>query len=191
VEDYVAKAQSTLAWCRQHRNGITLPKGKDGEETTEYTKEDIAEIKERAEAIVKEHGPARLKFLGERKADSAAAVKAYPDLMKGEDGKRYAELLKAIPGLQDYAARDTFIGDALEGAKVRTGKKKSFLVGEKKPTETKPADPGTPGKKAPLSTDAASSKSASPDQLTALKNRAMTSGNPEDMARYLAAKDGE
>jgi len=167
------KAREVVRWCKRNENGAVL-----GEK--EYTAEDIASIRERAEDALELHIPRRAAFLTQYKQAKPVAEKLYPFWRdrKSVEYSEAQEVLRAMPGLGQLPEHQILIGDFIAGRKAR-------IEREKAPAKPKPVlkpAPKQPG--APTSAPLARADDGK-RQYEAAREKFLKSASTVDLAKLI------
>ena len=113
------QAKQIRRWCEMNPDGAVV-KGKDGTET-EYTAEEIRNIKIRAMDALEDHLPKRAQYLQNYNQIEQVATKEYPWWKdKAARERQMAEtFIKAFPEIQKFPDYKMVIGDYIRGVKSR------------------------------------------------------------------------
>lgn len=171
------KAEEIIQWAIENAEGAVV-KGKDGEET-EYTSEEVAKIRYRAERAIRTDLPLQWEYVQQRQRFDAVAEQEFPWL-KDKKSKEYGEaqqLIQYFPELTRFPAYRIAVGDLIEGRKLREAKERS-----KQKSATPKSAPKIVSK--PV---AAPKKVATIDVKADARKRVMMSGGSErELAKYFS-----
>lgn len=132
VRERVLEARRVKRWAQNNPDGVVL-------EGKEISADEITKIKEKAEDVIEQHAPDRIRYLNDYKASHQAAVEAYPWLAKS-DSEEYALAAKTLQMLPELKARPNFevlIGDFLAGRAARLSRD-AAKSGKVKPNSVPP-----------------------------------------------------
>lgn len=158
VDNAMERARETIKWAKANKHGASVPTAPGSKETVELSAEQIEELRDEAEELLREHGPNRKKWLDGYEASHKLALDSYPDMFKaGSPDQQYiAEVIKHVPGLARHPMHEVFIGDMLTGAQIRSGRLK-LVRADSKATAAAPTRKSASNKPVPsLSTEARS-----------------------------------
>jgi len=168
------QAKQIRRWCEMNPDGAVVT-GKDGEET-EYSAEEVRNIKIRAMDALEEHLPKRMQYLSNYNQIEQVAQKEYPWWKdKSARERQMAEtFLKAFPEIQKFPDYKMVIGDYIRGVKSREQNTK---------------------KSAPVKAPSAPRMSSSPTQISnkdinvqKATQRYASKNSNEDLASIIASK---
>lgn len=146
VHARMQKAQEIKTWAMKHMHKGATVKAKDGTERF-IEPEEVAEYLASADAVLTNHGPRRLQFLGAKKQMEQEAKTVYPALFNSstQEYQQALEALKQFPWLLQSPNYALILGDALRGQKMRLdeAQKKSKPATPKLPAATAKAPPAT------------------------------------------------
>ena len=113
------QAKQIRRWCEMNPDGAVVT-GKDGNET-EYSAEEVRNIKIRAMDALEEHLPKRMQYLQNYNQIEQVAQKEYPWWKdKSARERQMAEtFIKAFPEIQKFPDYKMVIGDYIRGVKSR------------------------------------------------------------------------
>lgn len=129
VTQELQQAESVIQWAVENSDGVVV-KGKDGKET-EYTAEEVAKIRYRAEKAVRSDLPKQWQYVQESQHFSTIAETEYP-WFKDKTSSDYAEAqaaLKAFPELLRFPEHRVVLGDLIAGRRLREAKAKAAKAG--------------------------------------------------------------
>jgi hypothetical protein len=173
VSREVEQAKQIRRWCEMNPDGAVVT-GKDGSET-EYTAEEVRNIKIKALDALEEHLPKRMQYLQNFNQMEQVATKEYPWWKdKSAKERQIAEsFLKHFPEIQKFPDYKMVVGDYIQGVKAREAKAKSSGTPVKAPSQPRPsaAPARVPVKDA---------------QSQAAKKRFTVSGNRDDLSSIIA-----
>ena len=174
VNREVEQAKQIRRWCELNPDGAVV-KGKDGNET-EYSAEEIRQIKLRAMDAIEEHLPKRVQYLQNYNQFEQVATKEYPWWKdKSARERQIAEtFLKSFPEIQKFPDYKMVIGDYIRGVKAREQANK------------KPAPVKAPS--APRMTSAPTQVSNKDIEAQKAKQRYVIKNSTEDLASIIASK---
>ncbi len=139
VNREVEQAKQIRRWCEMNPDGAVVT-GKDGSET-EYTAEEVRNIKIKALDALEEHLPKRLQYLQNFNQMETVATKEYPWWKdKSAKERQIAEsFIKHFPEIQKFPDYKMVVGDYIRGVNAREAKGKSSGAPIKAPSQPKPS----------------------------------------------------
>lgn len=167
------QAKQIRRWCEMNPDGAVV-EGKDGSET-EYTAEEVRNIKIKALDALEEHLPKRMQYLQNFNQMEQVATKEYPWWKdKSAKERQIAEsFIKHFPEIQKFPDYKMVVGDYIRGVNAREAKAKSSGTPIKAPSQPRPS--------------AAPSRVPSKDANSqAAKKRFTVSGNRDDLSSIIA-----
>jgi hypothetical protein len=167
------QAKQIRRWCELNPDGAVVT-NKDGSET-EYTAEEIRNIKIKALDAMEEHLPARAKYLQNFMQMEQVAAKEYPWWKdKSAKERQIAEsFIKHFPEIQKFPDYKMVVGDYIRGVNAREAKAKSSGTPVKAPSQPRPS--------------AAPARVPQKDANSqAAKKRFTVSGNRDDLSSIIA-----
>lgn len=174
VQKEVEQAKKVRRWCEMNPDGATV-KNEDGTET-DYTAEEVRNIKLRVLDALEEHLPKRLAYIQQAEQIEKVAHKEYP-WWKDKSTREHTiaqKFLESFPEIAKFPDYKMVIGDYIRGVKARESAYK----------QSAPA-------KAPIQPKATSAP-AKPAQKQAIEKVARQSfaktGSREDLASIIASK---
>ena len=167
------QAKQIRRWCEMNPDGAVV-EGKDGSET-EYTAEEVRNIKIKALDALEEHLPKRMQYLQNFNQMEQVASKEYPWWKdKSAKERQIAEsFIKHFPEIQKFPDYKMVVGDYIRGVNAREAKAKSSGTPVKAPSQPRPsaAPARVPAKDA---------------QSQAAQKRFTVSGNRDDLSSIIA-----
>ena len=176
LAEYRTNAEAVLAWASHPDNRDGAVVGDD-----EYSAEDVADKRRRAELELQLHLPKRLEWLQKNRQHSQQARQQYPFLFKsGPASDAASEILTQAPGIMEMPDYEMLVGDALIGRATRNGFYRLVPVnkaGDDKSTDQskpkakaaavkpQPKPPAAPSKTAPATRPAPTAASAASRRL--------------------------
>ncbi|MGI9143202.1 MAG: hypothetical protein ACR2IJ_08425 [Fluviibacter sp.] len=172
VNREVDQAKQIRRWCELNPDGAVVT-NKDGSET-EYTAEEVRNIKIKALDAIEEHLPARAKYLQNFMQMEQVATKEYPWWKdKSAKERQIAEsFIKFFPEIQKFPDYKMVVGDYIRGVQAREIKSKQTAP-VKAPSQPRPS--AAPAR--------VPQKDAS---VQAAKKRFTVSGNRDDLSSIIA-----
>jgi hypothetical protein len=167
------QAKQIRRWCEMNPDGAVVT-GKDGSET-EYTAEEVRNIKIKALDALEEHLPKRMQYLQNFNQMEQVATKEYPWWKdKAARERQIADsFIKHFPEIQKFPDYKMVVGDYIRGVQAREAKVKSSGSPVKAPSQPRPS--------------AAPSRVPARDaQSQAAKKRFTVSGNRDDLSSIIA-----
>jgi len=167
------QAKQIRRWCEMNPDGAVVT-GKDGSET-EYTAEEVRNIKIKALDALEEHLPKRMQYLQNFNQMEQIATKEYPWWKdKAARERQIADsFIKHFPEIQKFPDYKMVVGDYIRGVQAREAKVKSSGSPVKAPSQPRPS--------------AAPSRVPAKDaQSQAAKKRFTVSGNRDDLSSIIA-----
>jgi hypothetical protein len=166
------QAKQIRRWCEMNPDGAVVT-GKDGSET-EYTAEEVRNIKIKALDALEEHLPKRMQYLQNFNQMEQVASKEYPWWKdKSAKERQIAEsFIKHFPEIQKFPDYKMVVGDYIQGVKAREAKSKQTTP-IKAPSQPRPS--AAPSR---VPTKDANSQAA--------KKRFTVSGNRDDLSSIIA-----
>lgn len=156
-------AESVLDWADDNPHGAVVA-AKDGTES-EYTEEDVREIRKKARKALSRQLPEQRKWIEEYKATDPYAEEAFP-WWKDQTTSEYqaaVQVMKEFPEVMRFSGYKVSVGDLVEGMKLRVNKQQAATAKSKKrkaPPKA-PEQPSAPvAEPAPIDESAARSASA-------------------------------
>ena len=139
VSREVEQAKQIRRWCELNPDGAVVT-NKDGSET-EYSAEEVRNIKIKALDALEEHLPARAKYLQNYMQMEQVASKEYPWWKdKSAKERQIAEsFIKHFPEIQKFPDYKMVVGDYIRGVQAREAKAKSSGTPVKAPSQPKPS----------------------------------------------------
>jgi hypothetical protein len=133
------QAKQIRRWCELNPDGAVVT-NKDGSET-EYTAEEVRNIKIKALDALEEHLPARAKYLQNYMQMEQVAAKEYPWWKdKSAKERQIAEsFIKHFPEIQKFPDYKMVVGDYIRGVQARESKAKSSGTPVKAPSQPRPS----------------------------------------------------
>ena len=167
------QAKQIRRWCEMNPDGAVV-EGKDGSET-EYTAEEVRNIKIKALDALEEHLPKRMQYLQNFNQMEQVAAKEYPWWKdKSAKERQIAEsFIKHFPEIQKFPDYKMVVGDYIRGVNAREAKAKSSGTPVKAPSQPRPSA-------APARIPAKDANSQ------AAKKRFTVSGNRDDLSSIIA-----
>lgn len=167
------QAKQIRRWCELNPDGAVVT-NKDGSET-EYTAEEVRNIKIKALDALEEHLPARAKYLQNFMQMEQVAVKEYPWWKdKSAKERQIAEsFIKHFPEIQKFPDYKMVVGDYIRGVNAREAKAKSSGTPVKAPSQPRPS--AAPARVQPKDAN-----------TQAAKKRFTVSGNRDDLSSIIA-----
>lgn len=167
------QAKQIRRWCEMNPDGAIVT-GRDGSET-EYSAEEVRNIKIKALDALEEHLPKRMQYLQNFNQMEQVATKEYPWWKdKSAKERQIAEsFLKHFPEIQKFPDYKMVVGDYIRGVNAREAKVKSSGSPVKAPSQPRPS--AAPARIQP--------KDAS---TQAAKKRFTVSGNRDDLSSIIA-----
>lgn len=131
------QAKQIRRWCELNPDGAVVT-NKDGSES-EYSAEEVRNIKIKALDAIEEHLPARAKYLQNYMQMEQVAVKEYPWWKdKSAKERQIAEaFIKHFPEIQKFPDYKVVVGDYIRGVQAREAKSKQTTP-VKAPTQPRP-----------------------------------------------------
>ena len=168
------QAKQIRRWCEMNPDGAVV-KNKEGNET-EYSAEEIRNIKIRAMDALEEHLPKRANYLQNYNQIEQVAAKEYPWWKdKAARERQMAEtFIKAFPEIQKFPDYKMVIGDYIRGVKSRE------QASQKSAPQRAPS--------APRMTSAPSQVSKKDASAQIAKQRYATKNSTEDLASIIASR---
>lgn len=166
------QAKQIRRWCELNPDGAVVT-NKDGSET-EYSAEEVRNIKIKALDALEEHLPARAKYLQNYMQMEQVAVKEYPWWKdKSAKERQIAEsFIKHFPEIQKFPDYKVVVGDYIRGVQARESKSKQTAP-VKAPSQPRPS--------------AAPARVPQQDaQSQVAKKRFTVSGNRDDLSSIIA-----
>lgn len=147
VEQEIAQARKVRRWCEENLEGATVADPKTGKET-EYTAEQIRNIRLNAVDALEEHLPRQLNYVQTKTRLDPQAETTYP-FWKDRTSRDYniaQNMLKTFPELQKFPDYKLVVGDYIRGAAAREAEaaKKLAPVSAKPVVKKAPAQPNKP-----------------------------------------------
>lgn len=173
ISKEIEQAKQVRRWCEMNPDGATV-KGENGEET-DYTAEEIRQIKLRALDAIEEHLPKQLAYVNAAKEVEKIAHSEYPWWKdKAARERQIADkFLEAFPEITRFPDYKMVVGDYIRGVKARENAKKGAPVA-KAPVQPKPTN---------------SPVTASKDgAIKAIQSRFKATGSTDDLASIIASK---
>jgi hypothetical protein len=167
------QAKQIRRWCEMNPDGAVVT-NKDGSET-EYSAEEVRNIKIKALDALEDHLPARAKYLQNYMQMEQVAVKEYPWWKdKSAKERQIAEsFIKHFPEIQKFPDYKVVVGDYIRGVQARESKGKSSGAPVKAPSQPRPS--------------AAPARVPQQDaQAQVAKKRFTVSGNRDDLSSIIA-----
>lgn len=132
------QAKQIRRWCEMNPDGAVVT-NKDGSET-EYTAEEVRNIKIKALDALEEHLPARANYLQNYMQMEQVATKEYPWWKdKSAKERQIAEsFIKHFPEIQKFPDYKVVVGDYIRGVQAREAKSKQTTP-VKAPTQPRPS----------------------------------------------------
>jgi hypothetical protein len=166
------QAKQIRRWCEMNPDGAVVT-NKDGSET-DYSAEEVRNIKIKALDALEDHLPARAKYLQNYMQMEQVAVKEYPWWKdKSAKERQIAEaFIKHFPEIQKFPDYKVVVGDYIRGVQARESKSK----------QTAPV-------KAPSQPRPSASPARVPQQdanAQVAKKRFTVSGNRDDLSSIIA-----
>lgn len=139
VSREVDQAKQIRRWCELNPDGAVVT-NKDGSET-EYSAEEVRNIKIKALDALEEHLPARAKYLQNYMQMEQVASKEYPWWKdKSAKERQIAEsFIKHFPEIQKFPDYKMVVGDYIRGVQARESKAKSSGTPVKAPSQPRPS----------------------------------------------------
>lgn len=139
VSREVEQAKQIRRWCELNPDGAVVT-NKDGSET-EYSAEEVRNIKIKALDALEEHLPARAKYLQNYMQMEQVAAKEYPWWKdKSAKERQIAEsFIKHFPEIQKFPDYKMVVGDYIRGVQAREAKAKSSGTPVKAPSQPRPS----------------------------------------------------
>lgn len=133
------QAKQIRRWCELNPDGAVVT-NKDGSET-EYSAEEVRNIKIKALDALEEHLPARAKYLQNYMQMEQVASKEYPWWKdKSAKERQIAEsFIKHFPEIQKFPDYKMVVGDYIRGVQAREAKAKSSGAPVKAPSQPRPS----------------------------------------------------
>ncbi len=133
------QAKQIRRWCELNPDGAVVT-NKDGSET-EYSAEEVRNIKIKALDALEEHLPARAKYLQNYMQMEQVASKEYPWWKdKSAKERQIAEsFIKHFPEIQKFPDYKMVVGDYIRGVQARESKAKSSGTPVKAPSQPRPS----------------------------------------------------
>lgn len=174
VQKEIERAKQIRRWCEMNPEGAVV-KDAEGNET-DYTAEQVREIKVRAMDALEEHLPAQLAYINNFKHVEQVASKEYPWWKdKSSKERQIAEaFLQHFPEITRFPDYKMVLGDYIRGVKAREATKQNTAAQQRVPSQPKMSS-------APVSQP---QKAASKDSLT----RFRSSGGKDDLADIIASR---
>lgn len=174
VSREVDQAKQIRRWCEMNPDGAVVT-GKDGNET-EYSAEEVRNIKIRAMDALEEHLPKRMQYLSNYNQIEQVAAKEYPWWKdKSARERQMAEtFIKAFPEIQKFPDYKMVIGDYIRGVKSR------------EQASQKPNPPKAPS--APRMSSAPTQISNKEINVQKATQRYASKNSNEDLASIIASK---
>lgn len=173
ISKEVEQAKQVRRWCEMNPDGATV-KGENGEET-DYTSEEIRQIKLRAMDAIEEHLPKQMAYVNASREVDKIALSEYPWWKDKAARERQIanKFLEAFPEITRFPDYKMVVGDYIRGVKAREGSAKSS-TSARAPVQPRPTN---------------SPVSASKDgAIKAIQSRFKTTGSTEDLASIIASK---
>lgn len=148
VDAEIAQARKVRRWCEQNPDGATVTDPKTGKET-EYTAEEIRNIKLNTIDALEDHLPKQLEYVRARQQIDPQAEQTYP-WYKDRSTPEYAQaqqMLQVFPEIRKFPDWKMVVGDYISGAKARESayqKQKSGQVAKTAPVKKAPVQPTKP-----------------------------------------------
>jgi archaellum component FlaC len=169
------QAKQIRRWCEMNPDGAVVT-GKDGSET-EYTAEEVRNIKIKALDALEEHLPKRMQYLQNFNQMEQVATKEYPWWKdKSARERQIAEsFIKNFPEIQRFPDYKMVLGDYIRGVNARETKGKTSGAPVKAPSQPRPsaAPARVPAKDA---------------QSQAAQKRFTVSGSRDDLSSIIAKR---
>jgi len=167
------QAKQIRRWCELNPDGAVVT-NKDGSES-EYSAEEVRNIKIKALDALEEHLPARAKYLQNFMQMEQVAAKEYPWWKdKSAKERQIAEsFIKHFPEIQKFHDYKMVVGDYIRGVNAREAKAKSSGSPVKAPSQPRPSS-------APARVPAKDAQSQ------AAKKRFTVSQNRDDLSSIIA-----
>lgn len=174
VQSEIERAKQIRRWCEMNPDGAVV-KDAEGNET-EYTSEQIRQIKVKSLEAVEEHLPAQLAYITNFMQVEQVAAKEYPWWKdKSSKERQIADaFIKHFPEITRFPDYKMVLGDYIRGVKSRTAASKSAAP------QRVPSQPKMSG----VPTSQTARQAASKDSLT----RFRSSGGKEDLSSIIASK---
>jgi hypothetical protein len=133
------QAKQIRRWCEMNPDGAVVT-NKDGSET-DYSAEEVRNIKIKALDALEDHLPARAKYLQNYMQMEQVAVKEYPWWKdKSAKERQIAEsFIKHFPEIQKFPDYKVVVGDYIRGVQARESKAKSSGTPVKAPSQPRPS----------------------------------------------------
>lgn len=167
------QAKQIRRWCEMNPDGAVVT-NKDGSET-DYSAEEVRNIKIKALDALEDHLPARAQYLQNYMQMEQVASKEYPWWKdKSAKERQIAEsFIKHFPEIQKFPDYKMVVGDYIRGVNAREAKGKSSGTPVKAPSQPRPS--AAPARVQP--------KDAS---TQAAKKRFTVSGSRDDLSSIIA-----
>ena len=174
IQAEAERAKQIRRWCEMNPDGGVV-KDAEGNET-EYTAEQVRDIKVKAMDALEEHLPAQLAYINNFRQVEQVASKEYPwSKDKSSKERQIAEaFLKHFPEITRFPDYKMVLGDYIRGVKSRELSKKTAE------TQRLPSQPKSSS--APVSAP----KGAA--DISAAKKRFASSGGKDDLSDIIASK---
>jgi len=174
IQKEAEQARQIRRWCELNPDGATV-KDKDGNET-DYSAEDVRNIKIKSMDAIEEHLPKQARYLEQVNAMDQIAVKEYP-WWKDKAAKERViaeKFLEAFPEIKRFPDYRVVVGDYLRGIQSREASSRTKTV-QRAPVQPRPGT--TPAQR--------SERDAKSDGA---KARFMKSTSSDDLADIIASK---
>ena len=173
------KTESVMDWCEDHMEG-SLVSNSDGTES-EYTAEDVREIRKKARRALSRQLPAQREWINEHNAAEPYANESFT-WWKDKASSEYqaaVAVMKEFPEVQRFSGFKISIGDMIEGMKLRLNKQQAAKgKGKKKAPPKAPEQPSAPAAE-PAPVDLKTARSASARQ------RLNATGSVDDLVEIM------
>lgn len=192
VVQKIANVDHWLTQLRQNPGGLEVPDGRGGkvELDADAVVEAIEKLREQRQELVAEKVAVQNRVNEAFKADyamaHAAAEKRYPELFKADspEAKLREQLLKALPGLKQFADYELIVGRYINGYKLEMAHTKTSTAAPRKVAPARepalvPTEP--PGAKA-------APVNGRSKEIQEAEAAFRKSGKTSDLARWNAAK---
>lgn len=174
IQKEMEQAKQIRRWCELNPDGATV-KDKDGNET-DYSAEDVRNIKIKAMDALEEHLPRQARYLEQVNHMEQIAVKEYP-WWKDKAAKERViaeKFLQAFPEIRRFPDYKVVVGDYLRGIQAREATSRTKQV-QKAPVQPRPG--ATPAQRPEREVKSEGAKA-----------RFMKSTSRDDLADIIASK---